>query len=158
MQKSLGSPLSRLKMNSMLVGPYSCCYCREPCASDSRFHIFFQGADGRLEKLKAAPHEDPPYFCTPECAAGYNQFMLNEDPSVIGARHRLLEKKHSRNISCAPPPQLLCNRALPRSRGVPRMLWLPECRENLTMEEWEMTHREMEFDQTHSSIYDHRIK
>jgi hypothetical protein len=128
----------------MLSGEYSCCYCREQCASDCRFHIFVSN-DAKTQMVPAGPVGNPLYFCTPECACGYNKYMSRDPMSEsCGNRHRLLEKRYGRRIVCAPPPQLLAQRAVPRKNGIERNVWLEECRRELSREEQYVAWQEMQ--------------
>lgn len=127
-----------------MEGEYTCCYCREPCASDSQFYIYLSN-DTQTALIPLQTNAKLPlYFCTPECAAGYNRYMSNDPKSEqCGNRHRFLEKRHQRKIVCAPPPQLLAHRAVPRSKGMLRNVWLWECRQSLSKEDQMRAQAEM---------------
>lgn len=130
----------------MWSGDFSCCYCRETCATDTRFHLFLSNESGtQLEPLKN-DHVGILYFCCPECAAGYNRYMTRDPQSpACGQRHRYLEKMHNRRIVCAPPPAALANRSLPRGRGMYRAEWIEVCRSALTEDEAKFAQEELLF-------------
>lgn len=131
-----------LENDTMLQGKYECCHCLEACASNTQIRLWLCLHDGAITTDDFFPNL---FFCTPECAAGYNLHLLGHAQLQ---RHALLEKKYNRHIVPAPEPEAMKQTSIfNRAAAKWRVQWLPECLAQLSLEEQQLAWKQRQYDE-----------
>lgn len=120
----------------MLEGDdYNCSYCQEQMAEYGRFYVLVPNESRSGFKQLGS-------FCTPECAAACNAYQSsNVESDECNNRHQLIEREFGRRIKPAPPLNMLYH--YNKKIGLKRSHWLIQCRQHLSMDEWEIVKMEL---------------